>query len=219
MNANMQAILFDMDGLMIDTESVSGQSWLLAAAEVGVTIPEQVILGMVGLSVHKCRDHVAAHFQDHKLAETLSQRCRHHYHQLMSTGELRLKPGIIEVLDWVQDQAIPHAVATSTQRLMCDLKLQRSGLGPYFQHTVAGDEVTNTKPAPDVYLAAAALLDIAPAACVVLEDSLIGMRAALAAGMRVILVPDMLQPAAHETAGALAVCQDLHQALLLLQTL
>jgi len=219
MNANMQAILFDMDGLMIDTESVSGHAWLRAAAEVGVAIPEQVILGMVGLSVNKCLDHVAAHFQDRSLAEKLSQRCRHHYHELMSTGELRLKPGIIEVLDWVQSQAIPHAVATSTQRLMCDIKLQRTGLGPYFQHTVAGDEVANTKPAPDVYLAAAALLDIAPAACVVLEDSLIGMRAALAAGMRVILVPDMLQPAAHETSDALAVCEDLHQALALLQTL
>jgi len=219
MNANMQAILFDMDGLMIDTESVSGHAWLRAAAEVGVAIPEQVILGMVGLSVNKCLDHVAAHFQDRSLAEKLSQRCRHHYHELMSTGELRLKPGIIEVLDWVQSQAIPHAVATSTQRLMCDIKLQRTGLGPYFQHTVAGDEVANTKPAPDVYLAAAALLDITPAACVVLEDSLIGMRAALAAGMRVILVPDMLQPAAHETSDALAVCEDLHQALALLQTL
>lgn len=219
MKTNMQAILFDMDGLMIDTESVSGQSWLRAAEEVGVAIPEHVILGMVGLSVHKSLDYVAAHFQDRALAETLSQHCRRHYRDLLSHGELQLKPGIIEVLQWVEEQALPHAVATSTQRQMCDLKLQRTGLGRYFQHTVAGDEVANTKPAPDVYLAAATRLGINPAECIVLEDSLTGMQAGLAAGMPVILVPDMVLPAVEQTREALAVCQDLHQALTLLKTL
>lgn len=219
MKPSMQAILFDMDGLMIDTESISGQSWLRAADEVGVEIPEAVILGMVGLSVTKSLDYVAQHFQDRTLAETLSQHCRHHYRELLTHGELKLKSGIIEVLDWVESRELPRAVATSTQRQMCDLKLRRSGLGPYFQHTVAGDEVANTKPAPDVYLAAASRLQIDPQHCVVLEDSLTGMQAGLAAGMRVILVPDMVKPQAHQTTGALAVCDDLHQALELLKTL
>lgn len=219
MKASMQAVLFDMDGLMIDTESISGQAWLRAAEEVGVDIPEAVILGMVGLSVGKSLEHVADHFQDRTLAETLSQHCRHHYRELLTHGELRLKTGIIEMLDWVESRALPHAVATSTQRQMCELKLRRSGLGRYFQHSVAGDEVANTKPAPDVYLAAAARLGARPADCVVLEDSLTGMHAGLAAGMRVILVPDMVKPEAQQTSGALAVCQDLHQALALLKTL
>jgi len=217
MKTKPQAILFDMDGLMIDTESISSESWRRAARELAVDIPEAVLLNMVGLSVLKSLDLIAEHFQDRTLAESLSQHCRRHYRELLTHGELKLKPGIVEMLDWVERCGLPHAVATSTQRQLCDLKLQRSGLAPYFVHTVAGDEVSNTKPAPDVYLAAAAKLDIAPAACIVLEDSLIGMHAALAAGMRVILIPDLLIPEPHQTSAAMAVCRDLHEARLLLQ--
>lgn len=219
MQAPFTALLFDMDGLMIDTESVSGDAWRLAAEEVGQPIDEALILGMVGLSVHKCVDFIAGHFQDRSLAETLSASCRRHYRRLLAHGELRVKPGIFDVLQWAEDTVLPGAVATSTQRELCDLKLARTGLQRFFRHTVAGDEVANTKPAPDIYLAAAALLDVAPAQCVVLEDSVYGVRAAQAAGMRVIMVPDILTPTSEDSAGTLAVCHDLHQALSLLKQL
>ncbi|HJV06504.1 MAG TPA: HAD family phosphatase [Chromobacteriaceae bacterium] len=219
MERSIDAVLFDLDGLMVDTESISGNAWRLAGQELGVVVPEEMILGMVGLSVTLSVAYAARYLGDSALAEQLSQAGRRHYHRQLQEGELNLKNGIENVLDWVVSVELPRAVATSTQRKLADIKLQRTGLSRYFDVTVAGDEVEHPKPHPDIYLTAARRLKVAPERCLVLEDSLYGMQAALAAGMRVIVVPDMVTPPAHATTGALAVCADLHQALTLLRQL
>lgn len=215
----IDAILFDMDGLMIDSESISANAWLLAGEQHGIKLDDELLMGLVGLSVNLSRDYVARHFNDAELASQLSSACRVYYRQLLHEGDIPLKPGIVELLQWVNHTEIPHAVATSTQRTLADLKLARTGLAPYFDITVAGDEVVNPKPAPDVYLAAAAKLGVKPERCMVLEDSPYGLQAAMAANMQTILVPDLIQPTANEQENAYAVCTDLHEALVLLKRL
>ena len=104
------------------------------------------------------------------------------------------RPGIIDLLDWLVARGIPRAVATSTRRPLAMRKLAAAGLLPYFDAVATSSDVAAQKPAPDVYLLAASKLGVAPARCLVLEDSPTGVRAALAAGMTPVQVPDMLVP-------------------------
>lgn len=219
MNRSFDALLFDMDGLMLDTETLSCAATRRAGAELGIQIDDAMLMGMVGLSEARCTRYIAEYLADEELAARLQQTSRASYRRMLEEEEIPLKPGIIELLDWAESQGIPRAVATSTRRAVADVKLARSGLARYFQHTIAGDEVARTKPEPDIYLATAALLGAAPERCIVLEDSPYGMQAGVAAGARVILVPDLIAPSETQRAQALAACGDLHQALALLRTL
>jgi HAD superfamily hydrolase (TIGR01509 family) len=219
MEQRFDALLFDLDGLMIDTERISLDGWRKASAEFSVSLTETTLAGLVGLAHGRTEAYMTEQLGDADLARTLRAASSRHYHHAMNHGELPLKTGIENLLDWVQAQNIPRAVATSTQRSLADLKLGRSGLIRYFDVTVAGDEVAQTKPAPDLYLAAAAKLGVDPAGCIVLEDSYYGVLAARAAGMRVILVPDLLAKQEQRVEQAMAVCRDLNQALDLLKPL
>ena len=193
MPQNYDAILFDMDGLMIDTERISMESWRRAADELDMTLSDQLLLDMVGLSMRRCTEFLSERLGSHAVA--LQNVGRRHYWQMLEHEEIPLKRGIEALLDWVREQKLPRAVATSTQRQLADIKLGRTGLASYFDTVVAGDEVARP-PAPDVYLAAARKLGVDPLRCVVLEDSIYGLHAGVAAGMRVILVPDLVTPPA-----------------------
>ncbi|MEN2425318.1 HAD family hydrolase [Chromobacterium vaccinii] len=219
MNRSFDALLFDMDGLMLDTETLSCAATRRAGAELGIQIDDAMLMGMVGLSEARCTRYIAEYLANEELAAQLQQTSRAGYRRMLEHEEIPLKPGIVELLDWAENQGIPRAVATSTRRAVADVKLARSGLARYFRHTIAGDEVARTKPEPDIYLAAAALLGAAPERCIVLEDSPYGMQAGVAAGSRVLLVPDLIGPSETQRAQALAVCGDLHQALALLRSL
>lgn len=218
-NRPFAALLFDMDGLMIDTEALSGQVWLQTAQEHGIPLSQAQLQMMVGLSTERCLQYLADTLPDGHDVQAFGQLARQRYHQMLHQAEIPLKPGILPLLDWCMQESLPRAVATATQRTLADLKLARTGLQRYFTHTVAGDEVAHSKPAPDVYLKAARLLGVAPADCIVLEDSPHGAQAALAANMRVIIIPDLAPPPGHIAKQALAVCQDLHAAQALLARL
>ena len=117
------------------------------------------------------------------------------------------------MLDWLEGRAIPRAVATSTRRERAHSALERTALLPRFQALVGGDEVAFGKPAPDIYFEAARRLGANTASCVVLEDSEPGVRAALAAGMMPIMVPDLIPPSAELVALDLVVLPTLHDVL------
>lgn len=211
------AILLDMDGLMIDTEQLCADAWRQAAQQLGTEMGEDTLLALVGLNHEACLDYLR---HDARLAPylpALSGLNRSLYHQQLQYGEIALKPGIVALLDWLDSAAIPRAVGTATAGDLATLKLQRSGLAPYFEHVISASDVVHSKPAPDTYLLAAQRLAVAPARCIVLEDSAHGAQAALAAGMRVIIVPDLLQPPPALARQALAVCPDLFAAADLLR--
>lgn len=218
-NRPFAALLFDMDGLMIDTEALSAQVWRQTAQEQGIALSQAQLQMMVGLSTERCLQYLADTLPDGHDVQAFGQLARQRYHQMLHQADIPLKPGILPLLDWCTQENLPRAVATATQRTLADLKLARTGLQRFFDHTVAGDEVAQSKPAPDVYLKAAQLLGVAPADCIVLEDSPHGAQAALAANMRVIVVPDLAPPPAHIAKQALAICQDLHAAQALLARL
>ena len=159
-----EAVIFDMDGLMIDSERVSLACWSQAARELALPFTDDFWLGMVGLGDRDCEQ------------------------------GLPLRPGIVEILQLLQAHGIPRAVATSTRQPRASRKLAATGLLAYFDHVVTSSDVAHPKPAPDIYLLAAQKLGKDPARCLALEDSPAGIRAAVGAGMTAIQVPDLVHP-------------------------
>lgn len=186
-----QALLFDMDGLMVDSEPL----WFdvereFARARGGEFTPAmqhacigrglantlRVMHDELGITVDLARD-----------AEEIVDRF------LARAGEVRLKPGCLALID-AASGVVPIAVGSSSARRLVEGVLRATGLAPRFGVVVTGDDVARPKPAPDIFLEAARRLGVAPAGCVVLEDSLAGATAGHAAGMRVIAVPEQPTP-------------------------
>ena len=180
-----QALIFDMDGLLLDTER------LYAAATQAVIEPwahvdtPEVYGDWIGREVSA--DEFAATYPTDLTGDEFVQQMRDHFHRLCET-ELTLMPGAQAFLDGAA-AAYPKAIASSTKRETIDHHLTRLGLIQRFPVRISGRDVPRGKPAPDVFLAAAEALDIEPAACVVFEDSMHGCIGARAAGMRVVAVP------------------------------
>jgi HAD superfamily hydrolase (TIGR01509 family) len=131
---------------------------------------------------------------------------------LVDSGELKLKPGALELIARLQAERIPKAVATSSNRAKATKHLQKSLLLDRFEAILTREDVSNGKPAPDLFLAAASRLRVQPSECVALEDSYNGVRAAFAAGMSVIMVPDLLPPTAEMGTLCRGIAHDLHSA-------
>lgn len=186
------AVIFDMDGLMLDTEVVSRRVWREAAVALGIDLSEAVLDAMVGRPEAATRVMLAELCGE--AVPALVARAQARYRDVLVAEGVRKKPGLDALLAWLVAHGVPRAVATSTARDLADYKLRQAGLLAIFDAVVCGDEVPHGKPAPDIFLAAAERLGRAPAECVVLEDSGPGVLAARAAGMTTILVPDGREP-------------------------
>jgi len=194
------AVLFDMDGLMIESERALLQCWREASNGLGLQqLDDGLWLSFVGLSDRVCVDLLRERL-DEQQVQALLQETRIRYDRHVEAG-LPLKPGVLELLGVLGKRGLPRAVVTSTQRERATQKLRTCGLLPHFHAVITGSDVVHSKPAPDIYLLAAQRLGVDPALCVVLEDSVPGVRAALAAGMTPIQVPDLVFP--DEAARAL----------------
>ncbi len=210
------AVVFDMDGLLIDTEPLYKDSWQRAARESGYDLTDQLYSRFVGRSNVESEAELAwllgpsfpIHVFRSRWPELWQQRA-------LETG-LPTKPGVLELLEFLDERHVPAAVATSSDLAFTKFSLEAARLLDRFKQLVTGDEVEMGKPAPDIYLEAARRLDADPNACVAFEDSEAGTLAASAAGMRVVLVPD-IQPASDTARdAAAAVLTSLHDALPLL---
>jgi len=229
-SVSRRAVILDMDGLMIDTERIAVECWIESAHRSGWEISRETCLAMVGMDDRASRVRLlqaeGGHAGDGHSGtggpfplEEISARARVRYRQRLNDEGIGLKPGIIELLDWLDASGIPKAVATSTIAEMAQEKLVLSGLRNRFHTIVCGDQVAKTKPAPDIYLEAAAQLGQTASACIALEDSDVGLRAAHAAGLACIVVPD-LQPLRPQYAGlAHTIVRNLDEAQTVVQQL
>ncbi|MBB3826475.1 HAD family hydrolase [Xanthomonas arboricola] len=187
-----QAVIFDMDGLMLDSERAITACLAQAADAQGLQIEPAFWLRMVGTGDAACRRLLGERVGD-AAAEHLLARAQPLYEAAVERG-IPHRPGIIALLEYLVAQGLPRAVATSTQRPLALRKLEAADLLWRFAAVCTASDVRHPKPAPDIYLLAARTLDVDPAQCLVLEDSPTGVRAALAAGMTPIQIPDLLEP-------------------------
>lgn len=194
------AILFDMDGLLIESERALLQCWREASEILGLRhLDDALWLSFVGLSDRVCNELLRERLDEVQL-QALLRELQVRYDAHVEAG-LPLKAGVLELLALLEQHRLPRAVVTSTRRERALQKLTRCGLLPRFDAVVTGSDVVHAKPAPDIYLLAAERLGVSPSQCLVLEDSVPGVRAALAAGMTPIQIPDLVVP--DEAARAL----------------
>ena len=184
-----------MDGLMLDTERISQLAWQTAGRELGVEIPPSLSLEVIGLVLRDIKSLFSTRLGEKFPIEAFIQNANIHYNKLLREKPIPVKKGLFELLDYLESRDIPKGVATSTSKYLARLKMDSTGLlSDRFNCIVAGDEVDNGKPAPDIFLRTAEMLGVDPDQCLVLEDSEMGIRGACAAGMKVIMIPDLIQP-------------------------
>jgi len=206
-----RAIIFDMDGLLLDTEVLAAQAWDEAAAAQGVSFDRALALSLVGRNFRDCIELVRAHCGSDYPCDAVLGGWHAAYDAVVEREGVRVKAGARELLAWVSMQDLPCAVATSTRAARARAKLGDAGLLDALDALVGGDEVARGKPAPNIYIEAARRLHALPTHCFVLEDSEPGVRGALAAGMTAILVPDIAPPSAALLALRPHVAASLHE--------
>ena len=182
------ALLFDLDGTLIDTESLAVAAGLVAFETAGFPVDLAFMHRLVGIDGPTSAKIIAAHHPELPLAQ-LDALWRTGFEDAMRVG-LTLKPGVTELLS--QALHLPRVLVTSSRRTDAHSKLAMVGLGTSFAHVVTVDDVTRAKPHPDPYLLAASLLGVPPARCLVFEDSEAGSEAAHRAGCVVVQVPDVV---------------------------
>jgi HAD superfamily hydrolase (TIGR01509 family) len=187
----MQAVLFDMDGTLVDSEKLWDISLTALYSELGGRLTPEVRASMVGGSAE---DTIRTVYTDLGLdldpvAMAESDRWLHAYTAELFDGGLPWCAGARELLEALAAEDTPMALVTNTQRALTDRALNSIG-HEYFSASVCGDEVPRGKPAPDAYQRAAALLDLPPSACLAIEDSVTGTAAAEGAGCPVLVVPN-----------------------------
>ncbi|MCC8618026.1 HAD family hydrolase [Xanthomonas vesicatoria] len=210
-----RAVIFDMDGLMLDSERAITACLAQAADEQGLTIEPAFWLQMVGTGDVACRLLLGERVGD-AAADRMLARAQLLYDTVAERG-IPHRPGIIALLEYLVAIGMPRAVATSTQRPLALRKLQAADLLWRFDAVCTASDVRHPKPAPDIYLLAAQSLGVDPAHCLVLEDSPTGVRAALAAGMTPIQIPDLLEPDADVRALGHRIMPSLRDAQRLLE--
>ena len=201
LKVNFMYIIFDMDGVIADTEPVYRDGYLYAADKFGLPAGtmREAVRSAVGVTDERERAIMEEAFADvpwFDLEETF-RACREYFDNIVDTGQVRLKPGVLRILDFLKDEGIPAGLASSSPRERIDRILKPYGVLPYFDVIISGDMVTRGKPDPEIFMTCAGRMGLSDSdrgQIYVIEDSANGIRAAAAAGMRPVMVPDTLEP-------------------------
>ncbi len=206
----VKAVVFDMDGLLVDTEQVVFAAMQHAAGEIGGAMPFAVFQRMVGLT-HAASDLILIeHFGEGFDLEAFSASVSRYFRAEQAAG-IALKAGAVEILDALDQLGLSRAIATSSSHYAVEQSLGPHGLLDRFGAFVTRDVQERSKPHPEPFLKAAAALGVDPADCLALEDSHNGVRSASAAGMMTVMVPDMLDPTEEMRTLTVRIAIDLHE--------
>ena len=206
-----RAVLFDMDGVIFDSERAVLAVWREIAGEMELSGIDGVFVQCVGVNKQRTREIFCEAYPDLDFDE-FDVRVRRLFLSRYDKGRLPVKPGVREILAGLRERRIPLALASSTRTETVKRELEEAGFLGCFDTVIGGDLVTRSKPDPEIFLTAVSRLGAEPADCFVIEDSFNGIRAASAGGFRPIMVPDMLAPDAEMEEKAELIAADLFEA-------
>ena len=213
----VEAALFDMDGLLLDTEAIYIEAMREAVRALGhPELPLDFCHSTAGVPGPERNRMIQEHYGDGFSIAAFREQFAVLARRRMDEG-IPVKPGVVELLDFLAGRGLPLAVATSARRPTAENHLGKAGLLGRFAAIATRDDVEHTKPHPDVYLEAARRLGVAPERCLAFEDSNVGLEAAHAAGTMAFMVPDLLQPLPENRERSVDVLPDLHAALRMLR--
>lgn len=194
MEKDVKALIFDMDGVLLDSESVCDQIWELLADEMGLPDIQAAIVENRGCNEALMAKNLVARYGSGFDCKKFFEDFRVHFHEVEFSKGIPLLPQVAETLDYLKGRGYKLALATSTKRSTATRQLKAVGVYDIFEAWTFGDEVERSKPAPDIYLKAARELGVEPDFCAGIEDSPNGIISVHSAGFRPIMVPDRIAP-------------------------
>lgn len=207
----MKNIVFDMDGILFDTEKVCMDSWCLVAERMNIPDMEKIFPACIGgnekASEKLLMDFYGPEFPYEQFRPAASAEFRRHINE----DGLPIKPGVKECLEYLHSEGYVIGLASSTKKSSVENLLTNAGIRQYFKVLATGDMVTHSKPDPEIYLMACRELQVNPQDTYAVEDSFNGIRSAYAAGLKPLMVPDMLMPDEEMKEKSKAIFKDLFQ--------
>ncbi len=205
------AVVFDMDGVIFDSESLVLTCWEKVARKHQIDGITEVLTACIGTTKVKTQEIVLNHYGEDFPFDEFDREASLLFHEIADGGGLPVKCGVREVLDYLKGQKAPVAVASSTRLETVSQELRQAGLYEYFQVVMGGDQLKRSKPEPDIYLMACSKLGVHPEHAYAIEDSYNGIRSAYSAGMKPIMVPDLLLPTEEMKEKSVVVLDNLLQ--------
>lgn len=199
--------IFDMDGLLFDTERIFRDSWTEMAERYGQVPRPDFPAAVAGTSGAGMREVIRRYYPDVD-PFAFQAGCISRTAEVLREG-IPERPGVREILAFFRARGVRMAVASSSGREMILSDLRRAGIEELFDAVVSGEDVSRGKPEPDIFLLAARRLDLAPEDCYVFEDGINGVRAGIAAGCAAVMIPDLFEPAEDVRAGCAGIYPDL----------
>ena len=206
-----KAVIFDMDGVIFDSERLVLEGWQEIAAKYGIKGMEEVLPRCLGVNAQATREIFREYYGQDFPYDEYKKEASALFHSRYGNGKLPLKPGVKELLSYMKENGYLVGLASSTRQAIVEQEIRDAGLMPYFDNLVCGDMLKRSKPEPDIYLKACENLDVEPRMAVAVEDSYNGIRSAKRAGMVPVMVPDMVQPDEEMRSLAHKICKDLFE--------
>lgn len=191
---NRKAVVFDMDGVLFDTERVCMESWIAVAKEDKLPGMEEIFPRCIGRNANDSKQIVLEAYGQDFDYDAFRKKASDWFWDYIGKSGLPVMPGVEEILAWLKEKGWIIGLASSTRSSSVRSHLEQAGIRDYFQAVITGDMVEHSKPLPDIYLMACQELGVEPSEAYAIEDSPNGIRSAHAAGMCPLMVPDMLQP-------------------------
>ncbi|MBO5112989.1 MAG: HAD family phosphatase [Lachnospiraceae bacterium] len=206
-----KAVIFDMDGVIFDSERLVLEGWQEIAAKYGIEGIGEVLPRCLGVNAQATREIFREYYGQDFPYDEYKKEASALFHSRYGNGKLPLKSGVKELLSYLKENGYLVGLASSTRQAIVEQEIRDAGLMPYFDNLVCGDMLKRSKPEPDIYLKACENLDVEPRMAVAVEDSYNGIRSAKRAGMVPVMVPDMVQPDEEMRSLAHKICKDLFE--------
>ena len=213
----INAVIFDMDGVIFETEKLAQESWRLVAKEFGVPVGDDFMTMLLGMSHTGILDVYAKYFGDYELGSRIYNWRKVFMNDSIEKNGVPVKPGVRELFAYLRETGLPMALATSSYRPNVERLFRVTALENPFSVVITGDTLEHSKPDPEIFLRAAQGLNVPINECLIIEDSYNGIIAGSAAGAVTVMVPDMVQPTPEIRARAFAVCDSLVDIIPLIQ--
>ncbi len=189
-----KSIVFDMDGVLFDSERIYYRAWHRAGKKLGLPETDDCVTHCVGRNGSDIRDYLLESYGPQFPVNDFIEDIKAEFYEIVKSEGLPQKTGVRELLEWLTENHWKVGLATSSTGKTAERNLEMSCLSQYFKTIVTGDMIRHGKPDPDIYLLACSNLGVTPDGCYAVEDSSNGILSAYAAGLNVIFVPDMIKP-------------------------
>jgi HAD superfamily hydrolase (TIGR01509 family) len=190
----IESVVFDMDGVLFDTERICINVWYQVGKEMNISDISKAVVGCLGLNVNDTRQFFVSQYQGQFPYAEFMRRTSQLLNETIERDGIPMKAGVFELLEFLKNNKYNIALSTSTSKVDAERYLKKAEITNYFQAIITGDMIEHGKPNPEIYLMACKGLSSSPEVSFAIEDSFYGIRAAYDAGMKPIMVPDLIEP-------------------------